>query len=422
MVQMNEAGLAGGEGPLAGLRICDLSGQLAGAGATRTLAALGAEVIRVEDPSNHGAWDLLRVAGPFPGGEVGTNRSAAFNNHNVGKLGVTLNLRTEKGKQLLDELIAVSDVVTENFAAGVFARLGYPYETLAAIKPDLIYVSHSGFGSTGPYARFKSWGPIVQAFSGLTGLSRLPEMEPAGWGYSYMDHLGAWYMAIAILAALHHRERTGEGQWIDMAGTEAGANLLGTYFLDYTVNDRERSEDPAWSSNRSVSPLMSPHGIYPTALEDRWVSIACRNDEEWARLITVLGEPWCEEAFFETLAGRLEQIDELDRQLGDWCSRRDHGEIVELLRSVRVAVAAVASPEERIDGDLAAASFGLWPEVTHAELGPLRVEGLPYRLSNAEWSMTRGAPCLGEHNEQVFCDLLGHDLDELDELRKTGVL
>ena len=422
---MNRAEQAGDSamgGPLEGLRICDLSGQLAGAGATRTLAALGAEVIRVEDPSNRGAWDLLRVAGPFPGGQVGTNRSAAFNNHNVGKLGVTLNLRTAKGKELLEELIVVSDVVTENFAAGVFERLGYPYERLAEIKPELIYVSHSGFGSTGPYAQFKSWGPIVQAFSGLTGLSRLPGREPAGWGYSYMDHLGAWYMAIAVLAALEHRERTGEGQWIDMAGTEAGANLLGTHFLDCTVNGRVPSDDPAWSSNRSSSPAMSPHGIYPTLGEDRWVSIACRNDEEWARLATVIGEPWCEEPGLSTLARRLEQADAVDDRVAEWCSTREHPDIVGLLRAAGVAVAVVASPEERIDGDRATAAFGLWPEVSHAELGVLRVEGLPYRFSNASWSMTRGAPCLGEHNEQVIGGLLGHSAEELDELREAGVL
>ncbi len=313
--------------PLSSIRICDLSGQLAGAGATRLLAALGAEVIRVEDPSNDGSWDLLRVAGPFPEGKVGTNRSAAFNNHNVGKLGVTLNLRTEEGRELLRELIATSDVVTENFAAGVFERLGFPFDVLQALKPDVIYVSHNGFGSTGPYAHFKSWGPIVQAFAGLTSLSRLPQMEPAGWGYSYMDHLGAWYMAVAILAALHHRARTGEGQAIDLAGTEAGANLLGPYFLDATVNDRSLSKDPGWSSNRSISPSMAPHGIFPTSHEDRWVSLAVRSDEEWSRLASVFDEPWSADERFGSLPGRLGAVEELEAQIRVWCSLRAPEEI-----------------------------------------------------------------------------------------------
>jgi len=411
-----------GQRPLSGVRICDLSGQLAGAGATRMLAALGAEVIRVEDPSNNGAWDLLRVAGPFPGGQVGTNRSAAFNNHNVGKLGVTMNLRTEEGKALLRELIAVSDVVTENFAAGVFARLGFSFDQLVAIKSDVIYVSHNGFGSTGPYAHFKSWGPIVQAFAGLTSLSRLPDEEPAGWGYSYMDHLGAWYMSIAILAALHHRRATGEGQAIDLAGTEAGANLLGPYFLDCTVNDRSISEAPAWSSNRSISPAMAPHGIYPTVADDRWVSLAVRTDAEWARLAAAIAEPWCASGSLASLAQRLSGIEELDRKIAAWSATREPREIEASLRVARVAVAVVASPEERIDRDPAARAFGLWPEAEHRELGTLRVDGLPFHLSEGDWEITRGAPCLGEHNDQVIGGLLGHGHEELRAWREAGVL
>jgi crotonobetainyl-CoA:carnitine CoA-transferase CaiB-like acyl-CoA transferase len=410
------------ERPLRGLRICDLSGQLAGAGATRTLAALGAEVIRVEDPSNNGSWDLLRATGPFPGGEAGVNRSVAFNNHNVGKLGVTLNLRTPKGKELLRELVAVSDVVTENFAAGVLERLGFSYDALRELNDDIIYVSHNGFGSDGPYANFKSWGPIVQAFSGLTGLSRLAGHEPAGWGYSYMDHLGAWYMAIAVLSALHHRERSGEGQWIDMAGTEAGANLLGGAFLDFSVNGRERSLDPGWSSNRSASPVMAPHGIYPSSLEDRWVAIACRSESEWARLAEVVGEAWCAAPNLATLEGRVDAADEVDGLLGAWTARSSPTELLEALRGARVAVAIVASPQERIDGDPATAAFGLWPEVVHRELGSLRVEGLPFHLSHGDWVMERGAPCLGEDNDAVFGGLLGHSAEELDELRAAGVL
>jgi benzylsuccinate CoA-transferase BbsF subunit len=408
--------------PLSGIRICDLSGQLAGAGATRLLAALGAEVIRVEDPSNNGAWDLLRVAGPFPGGEVGTNRSAAFNNHNVGKLGVTMNLRTDEGKALLRELIAASDVVTENFAAGVFARLGFSYDELTAIKGDIIYVSHNGFGSSGPYAHFKSWGPIVQAYAGLTSLSRLPELEPAGWGYSYMDHLGAWYMSVAILAALHHHQRTGEGQCIDLAGTEAGANLLGPYFLDYTVNERSVTAEPSWSSNRSLSPSMAPHGIYPTSLADRWVSLAVRSDVEFERLAGVLDEPWCTLDRFGSLEQRLADVEELDELLGSWSARRTPEKIQALLRDARVAVAIVASPEERMDQDPAADAFGLWPEAVHSELGPLRVDGLPFHLSAGDWEITRGAPCLGEHNEEVIGALLGHSQAELDAWREAGVL
>src|SRR5438270_5639225 len=148
---------------LSHVRICDLTGQLAGAGATRLLAAFGAQVIRVEDPVREGRWDILRGIEPFVDDRRGINLGGAFNNHNVGKLGVTLNLRTERGRELLADLVRISDVVTENFAAGVLARMGFPYERLKELRPEVIYVSNCGFGHRGPYRDFKTWGPIVQA-------------------------------------------------------------------------------------------------------------------------------------------------------------------------------------------------------------------------------------------------------------------
>jgi len=407
---------------LSHIRICDMTGQLAGAGATRLLAAFGAEVIRVEDPVNAGAWDLLRVAGPFPNGQPGTNRSTSFNNHNVGKLGVTINLRAEQGKRLLTELIEVSDVVTENFAAGVFTRLGFSYDVLKEIREDVIYVSNCGFGSWGPYSHFRSWGPIVQAFSGLTYNSRLGGLEPAGWGYSYMDHLGAWYMALGVVSGLFHRDQTGEGQWIDMSCTEAGANLLGPAFLDYTANGRRTSDDPAWSSNRSHWPVMAPHGIYPARGADRWIALACRDDDDWARLSGLIGEPWAADQKVATRQGRLSFQDELDRQIGSWTARHEPYDLVDLLRKIAVPVSAVASPKERIDDDPLSQQWGLWPEVTHTELGKLRVDGVPVHLSETDWSITKGAPCLGEDNQRVFGQLLGHPVGELEAFANEGII
>ena len=283
-------------GPLSGIRICDFTGQLAGAGATRTLAALGAEVIRIEDPVSQGRWDILRGSGVFKDERRGINLSGAFNSPNIGKLGITLNLRTEKAKVLLRRLVAISDAVTENFAAGVLARLGFGYAELTAIKPDIVYVSNSGFGDTGPYAPYQTWGPIVQAMSGLTFSSGLPDLPPAGWGYSYMDHTGANFMAMAILGALLHRDRTGEGQWVDMACTEPGVALTGPAILDASVNGRPLRRPGQPHSNRSRSPAMAPHGIYPATGEDHWVAIACRDDDDWAALGRVVKEGWCAEA------------------------------------------------------------------------------------------------------------------------------
>src|ERR1700712_1137274 len=173
-------------GALRHIRICDLSGQLAGAGATRILAAFGAQVIRIEDPVTKGLWDIVRQLGPMINNDTSHEGGSGFNNHNVEKLGVTIDLRTERGKELLRDLVRASDAVTENFSSGVMGRLGFGYESLKELKPDIVYVSNSGFGHDGPYRPFKSWGPIVQAVSGLTFASGLPGEQPAGWGYSYM--------------------------------------------------------------------------------------------------------------------------------------------------------------------------------------------------------------------------------------------
>ena len=407
---------------LGGIRICDFSGQLAGAGATRFLAAMGAEVIRVEDPVTQGYWDVLRSVPPFVDERRGRDFGGAFNNHNVEKLGVTLNLRTEAGKELLRELVAVSDVVTENFATGVLARLGFAYGELREIKPDIVYVSNSGFGHAGPYRAFKTWGPLAQACCGLAFSTGLAGQVPAGIGYSYMDHHGGNFMAIAILAGLLHRDRTGEGQWIDMSCTDAGALLNGPALLDYTVNGRPLRRPGSPDSNRSRSPLMVPHGIYPSLGEDNWIAIACRDDRDWAALAVATAEGWAAEPRWSSLAGRVDDENELDRLLTEWTSSRDRFELAAALREVGVPATAVQRPEERIEADPGTSEWGLWPTVTHRDMGRVRVDGLPVHFSKTDWVMERGAPCLGEHNDLVFGDLLGHSSDELAAFRGDGVI
>lgn len=407
---------------LAHIRICDFTGQLAGAGATKWLAAFGADVIRIEDPVRHGTWDILRTMGPYVDERRGIDLAGGFNNHNVEKRGITLNLRTERGRALLTEIIAKSDVVAENFAWGVLERLGFGYERLKQIKPEIIYVSNCGFGHSGPYRSFKTWGPIVQALSGLTFTSGLPDQPPAGWGYSYMDHTGGSYMAIAILLALVHRSRTGEGQWVDMSCTEAGLTLNGPALLDFTVNGRPMRRAGSPNSNRNEWPPMAPHGIFPALGEDRWVAIACRSDGDWQSIATVLAEPWTRESRWRTLAGRRAEEDELGALLSAWTRRCEDAEIAKRLQSAGVPAAAVARPAERIDGCAATREWGLWPTVQHTKMGAVRVDGLPVHFSRNDWRMRRGAPCLGEHTEEVLNELLGLSTEEVRQLRADGVV
>jgi crotonobetainyl-CoA:carnitine CoA-transferase CaiB-like acyl-CoA transferase len=401
---------------LAGIRICDFCGQLAGAGATRWLAAFGAEVIRIEDPVRQGRWDILRGVGPYVDDRRGIEFGGGFNNHNVEKLGVTLNLRTQRGKELLTELIRQSDCVTENFAAGVLERLGFGYERLKEIKPDIIYVSNCGFGQIGPYAAFKTWGPIVQAVSGLTFASGLPDQPPAGWGYSYMDHTGGYYMAMAILLALIHRRRTGEGQWVDLACTEAALTLHGPALLDWTVNGRPSRREGQPNSNRNAWPPMAPHGIYSCTGEDEWVAIACRDDDDWHRLAAAIDAPWTES--FARSDARLGDQDALDERLASWTKGLDKYDVQGRLRNAGVPCSAVQKPGERVDHD--PDTKDLWPTVTHSAMGEVRVDGFPARFSRTPWRIERGAPCLGEHNEAVFGRLLGLSPKDVAELRVEG--
>lgn len=404
------------------VRICDFSGQLAGAGATRYLAAMGAEVIRVEDPVKRGRWDILRGMAPFVDKRRGIEFGGAFNNHNVEKLGITVNMRTERGRELLRALIAQCDVVTENFSAGVMTRFGLSYEDLRAIRPDIIYVSNCGFGQTGPYKEFKTWGPIVQACCGLTAGSGVAGQPLAGWGYSYMDHHGGNFMAIAVLAALLHRSRTGEGQWVDMSCTEAGATLNGPEVLDYTVNGRPLRREGRPDSNHSQHPAMAPHNIYAAAGDDEWVAIACRDDADWEALCGVIDEPFTAENRFVTRDGRLAHETDLDALLSAWTASRDRHDIARRLQAVGVPAAIVATPEDRVEHDRGTAEWGLWPVAHHLEMGDVRVDGIPIHLSETDWHIESGAPLLGQHNHDVFTRLLGLSAADIDALATEGII
>ncbi|MCR9095433.1 MAG: CoA transferase [bacterium] len=404
------------------VRICDFTGQLAGAGATKWLAAFGAEVIRVEDPVNQGMWDVLRNMAPFVDDRRGPDFGGGFNNHNVEKRGITLNLRTDRGKEILTEIIAKSDVVSENYAAGVLDKWGFGWDRLREIREDMIYVSNCGFGHEGPYAPYKTWGPIVQAMSGLTFTSGLPDREPAGWGYSYMDHTGGMYMALAILFALIHKQRTGEGQWVDLSCTDAGLSLNGPAILDWTVNGRPSRREGSPNGNRSSSPPMAPHGIYACAGDDDWVSIACRSDDDWAALSDLIGEPWAKEEKWRTLAGRIASQDELDAKLTTWTQTRDKFDIQRSAIGEGVPTAAVQKPEERIEHDPGTTEFGLWPEVEHAKMGRVRVDGLPAHFSKTDWKIEQGGPCVGQHTDEVLSSLLGYDADEIARLHEEGIV
>ena len=408
---------------LSGIRICDFTGQLAGAGATKVLAMFGAQVIRVEDRLRQGQWDIFRGNGPWMDERRGINLGGTFNNHNVEKMGVTLDMRKPEASDILRELISVSDVVAENFSKGVLDRWGFSYDEMVKIKPDIIYVSNCGFGHVGPYSEYKTWGPIVQAVSGLTFQSGLAGMPPAGWGYSFMDHTGGYHMAIAILMAVYHRNRTGVGQWVDMSCSDGAASLNGPAILDYTVNGVPARRPGNPDSNRSIYPRMAPHGIYKCSGEDQWAAVAVRNDDDWAALCETMGlSDLASDESLNSVEGRIERHDELDERIQNWTESRTPMQVMELLQSRGVPAAAVQHPEDRIEHDPNTKAWGLFPTVEHAEMGSARVDGMAVTLSETPATIEKGAPTLGQHNTDVYGDILGMSTDTVLELTDEGVI
>jgi crotonobetainyl-CoA:carnitine CoA-transferase CaiB-like acyl-CoA transferase len=237
-----------------------------------------------------------------------------------------------------------------------------------------------------------------------------------------MDHQGAYLMATAVLAGLIARNRTGEGQWIDFSCTEAGIGFAGPELLDSTVNGRPMRRPGKPNSNADNFPAMAPHGIYPAAGDDSWVAIACRDDDDWQRLAATVDEEWARDPRWATFAGRMAGRDELDRELAGWTRRAERRAVEATLRSAGVPVAQVATPEDRIEHDPRTSRWNLWPSVEHDEIGTTRVEGLPVHLSETDWSIAHGAPCLGADNDFVYGSLLGLSESEIEALRERRVI
>jgi crotonobetainyl-CoA:carnitine CoA-transferase CaiB-like acyl-CoA transferase len=417
------------QGPLAGVRVTDFCWMGVGACATRLLADFGAEVIRIEDrerldmprrlpiykgdPRTYGEED----ANPDP------NKGGLFNNYNRNKLGVTINMRTAKGRALADRLIASSSVVTENFAPGVMERWGLTYERLQALSPNVIFARMSGFGHSGPHAEYRSYGPVVQAVSGISHISGLPGREPSGWGLSYMDNEAAFFNAAALLMAIYHRNATGEGSEVDVSAVEAGISLLGPVLLDVAVNGRSTRGPDYPTGNRLEHPDAAPHGVYPCLGEDRWIAIAVFDEAEWRALVSAMGSPaWASDARFSTQAARFANQDALDEHIGAWTKGHDRHELMHRLQAVGIAAGAVQTTEDTIDHDPQIASRGLFFELDHPVIGEAMFEGTPIRFSRTVQENWRSAPLLGEDNAHVFKTLLGLSADEYEALAEEGVI
>jgi crotonobetainyl-CoA:carnitine CoA-transferase CaiB-like acyl-CoA transferase len=412
------------------VRVADFCWMGVGSVATRLLADFGAQVIKIEDRIRIDTPRRLPIYKGEPARNFGEevldadpNKGGLFNNYSRNKLGVTINLRTPAGRELAERLIGRSDVVSENFAPGVMERWGFTYDRLAELSPNVIYARMSGYGHSGPHAEYRSYGPVVQAVSGLSYISGLPGREPSGWGLSYMDNQAAFYNSAALLMALYRRNLTGAGTEIDVSAIEAGINLVGPILLDVSVNGRSAVRPDYPTGNRLEWPNAAPHGVYPASGDDRWIAIAVFDDAQWAGLVRALGGPdWAGDERLATQEGRHANQDLLDEHLSAWTRQRDRHEVADLLQAEGVPAGAVQNAEDLNETDPQIAHRGVFFEMDHPVIGPARFEGNPFTFSRIAPDNWRSAPLLGEDNAYVFKEIVGVDDDEYDRLAAEGVI
>ena len=419
--------------PLTGIRIADFTNVYSGPYATMLLADFGAEVIRVESlqyfPSTTrgytprptpalmatGSRVVVAYADKEPGARP-WNRHAMFNCHARNKLSMTVNLQTPEGAQVVRRLVERSDVVVDNFSTGVMDRLGLSYDVLRSYKPDIVVMSMPAFGLTGPYSTVQAFGIGVEGpcgFTALRGYADDTERQHVPT-VVHMDTASGPGAAFAILAALHHRDRTGEGQFIEFAQAENMLPHLAEYLLDAQMNQRQHR--PLGNHH----PRMAPHNVYPCTGEGTWVAIAVADDTEWQRLYDAMDQPvWARRKQFRTTAGRLQHQSALDKHLAAWTRQYTPIEVTQCLQKYNVAAGPVLSAAAAY-ADPHLRARGFFETVTHPEAGTHEYPGILWRMSHTPVHIRRPPCCLGEHNMYVYGEILGYNPAEIATFTRLG--
>jgi benzylsuccinate CoA-transferase BbsF subunit len=398
------------EGPLCGIRVADFTWAWAGPQGSLLLSMLGAEVIKIESQAR---LDHARVhsltAGSLKGG---IDESPIFNDLNLGKRSLTLNLRKPEARDLVRRLVARSDVALQNMRPGVLDRMGLGYEDLRETKPDLIMLSSSAVGATGSERTYAGYAPTFACLSGIADISGHPDEAPNPLSGAVDLRVGTM-AAFAVLAALIHRRRTGEGQHIDLSSTEVMSAMMGEAFVGYGLTGRE----PQRIGNRDTA--MAPHGCYRCRGEGEWVSIAVADDREWRSLRSVVADPDLAHEDFATAASRRIHQERLDAIVERWTSERSPAEAVEVLQRADVAAAVVHSGPS-LSRDPHVLARGVFETVDHPILGETRVVRPPWKMDGAK--VPGPAPLLGQHNEYVLKEILGLEAPEIEALVESEVV
>lgn len=407
--------------PLSDIRVIDLGMAIATPVATKNLALLGAEVIHVESARRP---DITRFGTPLDNQVTGEfwNKSGRYNSVNNNKKSLTLDLSKPRGVEILKKLIKLTDVVTENWAPRVKENLGLTYEELKEIKPDVILVSASGYGATGPWANWVAWGMAIDPMCGISHLTGFPDEPPIKASPPLSDIIAVGHVTLAVLACLEYRRRTGRGQWVDLSELEAAITHIGEAIVDYTMNNRVQTR----IGNRH--PFFAPHGCYPCKGEDKWVAISITSDEEWASLCNVMDNPGLakDDRFLGSVSRSKEQ-DLLDKLIETWTRSKDAYEVMEMLQSVEVPSGVVLNCKEVLL-DKHMQERECFPLVSHPEiegtkgLGTRPCARLPWKLSEKSVPSPQPAPRFGEHNEYILGQLLGLSKREILELEREGVI
>jgi len=389
---------------LEGIRMLDLTQQHAGPLGTAMLGYYGIEVIKVESSE-------------VPDRGRGTALHADMNR---AKLGCTINLRHSEGKELFKQLVSVSDVVVDNFSAGVMERLGFSYAALREINPRVIQVVMPGWGLTGPLQSWVAWGWQLLAYNGLMALWGYPDspME-SRCKIAWPDRVAAMTMALGVLAALEYRDRTGQGQFIEAAMLEAQGAMMGPAILDYTVNGRDWQ---ATGYQELLGASYAPYGCYPCRGDDSWIIIACETDEQWQGIVRLVGRsPWTADQRFATQAGRKEHRAELDRLLSEWTRTLTPRLAFRLLQEAGAAAGIPMSGED-LYYDIHLRERGHIVEMEAPPWGKIAHHGLPGIPSLSSATAARPAPWIGAHNDQVFGKVLGLSEERIEKLKKDGAI
>lgn len=400
-----------GTGPLAGVNVLDLSWIVAGPTVGRAMADYGATVIRVESPAR---IDTARVVGPFHGEEPGVENSGLYGNVNAGKWGLTLDLRVSEAQEMFRRLAVWADIVCESFTAGVLARWQLDYSHLRELKPELIMLSSTLLGQNGPYNQVSGFGSQGAGMAGIQDLAGWPDRAPAGPFGPYTDYPAPRFALTALLAALDHRNRTGEGVFIDQAQAEGSMQLLAPALIDY------KNGGPALRRRGNDDPQMCPHGVYPCLVpegrEESWVAIAVASDEQWTRLAELLDV----EASL-SFEQRRQSQGQIDAALSDWTADRSAAEIEDILQGAGIAAHRLATTEDAAN-DPQLAHRNHFRRLPHSLHGETVIEGPRYILSETPIEPARPAPQYGEHNLPILKQVLGLSDSEIEELAASGAL